>query len=209
MIDIYTWPTPNGLKISIALEELGLPYRVHSINIEKDEQFAPAFVAINPAAKIPVIVDQDTGTVLTESSAILVYLAEKTGRLLPEGGAARLQVLEWLFWQSASFGPTLGYAHYFLTYHAGAAPFAETRFGADVRRLYETLERRLNGREFVVDVYSIADIAVWPWVSRFARHRISLDDFPETRRWYLVLGNRPAIQRGYRIPHFTAGIPLP
>ncbi|NTB99125.1 glutathione S-transferase [Agrobacterium tumefaciens] len=207
MIDLYTWITPNGLKISVALEELGLPYRSHAIDIEKGEQFAADYISINPGSKIPAIVDTDNSTVLTESNAILLYLAEKAGRLLPASSAERLTVTEWLMWQAANFGPTLGYAHYFLTYHAGEAPFAETRFAADVERLYRTLNDRLTGREYVAGDSSIADIAIWPWVSRFARHRINLDDFPAVQRWYRQLGQRESFKRGYRVPFATSDVP--
>lgn len=207
MIDLYTWITPNGLKISIALEELGLPYVSHAIDIEKGEQFAADYIRINPGSKIPAIIDNDNSTVLTESNAILLYLAEKAGRLLPASSAERLIVTEWLMWQAANFGPTLGYAHYFLTYHSGEAPFAETRFAADVERLYRTLNNRLTDREYVAGDFSIADIAIWPWVSRFARHKINLDDFPSVQRWYRRLGERETFQRGYRVPFATAGIP--
>ena len=207
MIDLYTWITPNGLKISIALEELGLPYRSHAIDIEKGEQFAADYVRINPGSKIPAIVDDENGTVLTESNAILIYLAEKVGRLLPASATERLVVTEWLMWQAANFGPTLGYAHYFLTYYAGHAPFAETRFAADVARLYRTLNDRLSEREFVASDFSIADIAIWPWVSRFARHKINLDDFPAVQRWYRRLGQQESFQRGYRVPFATSDIP--
>ena len=182
MIDLYTWITPNGLKISIALEELGLPYVSHAIDIEKGEQFSAEYSRINPGSKIPAIVDQDNGTVLTESNAILIYLAEKAGRLMPVSAAARLTVTEWLMWQAANFGPALGYAHYFLTYNTGKAPFAETRFASDTERLYRTLNDRLAERGFVAGDFSIADIAIWPWVSRFARHKIDLADFPSVNR---------------------------
>ncbi|WP_144577782.1 glutathione S-transferase family protein [Agrobacterium sp. DE0009] len=207
MIDLYTWITPNGLKISIALEELGLPYASNAIDIEKGEQFSAEYRRINPGSKIPAIIDRDNGTVLTESNAILIYLAEKAGRLLPASSAERLIVTEWLMWQAANFGPTLGYAHYFLTYHSGEAPFAETRFAADVERLYRTLNNRLTDREYVAGDFSIADIAIWPWVSRFARHKINLDDFPSVQRWYRRLGERETFQRGYRVPSSTADIP--
>ncbi|WP_296067697.1 glutathione S-transferase N-terminal domain-containing protein [uncultured Agrobacterium sp.] len=207
MIDLYTWITPNGLKISIALEELGLPYASNAIDIEKGEQFSAEYRRINPGSKIPAIIDRDNGTVLTESNAILIYLAEKAGRLLPASSAERLIVTEWLMWQAANFGPTLGYAHYFLTYHSGEAPFAETRFAADVERLYRTLNNRLTDREYVAGDFSIADIAIWPWVSRFARHKINLDDFPSVQRWYRRLGERETFQRGYRVPFSTADIP--
>lgn len=207
MIDFYTWITPNGLKVSIALEELGLEYRAHTIDITKGEQFLPGYQAINPGGKIPAIVDRKSGITLTESGAILLYLAEKTGRLMPANGTARLQVIEWVMWQMGGFGPTLGHAHYFLTYNPGKAPFAEQLFTEETRRLYETLDKRLTGREHIVDDYSIADISVWPWVSRFARHKIDLNDFPEVKRWYSAISARPAVQRGYAVPHFTGAIP--
>lgn len=209
MIDFYTWITPNGLKISIALEEFGLDYHAHPIDITKGVQFSPAFRGINPGSRIPAIVDHDTGVTLAESGAILMYLAEKSDRLMPATGPARLQVIEWLMWQMSGFGPTLGHAHYFLTYNAGEAPFAEALFAKETRRLYETLEARLTRREHIVDDYSIADIAVWPWVSRFDRHKIDLNDFPEVRRWYLAIAARPQVQRGYEVPHFTGAIPMP
>lgn len=209
MIDFYTWITPNGLKISIALEEFGLHYRTHTIDITKGDQFSSEFRKINPGSKIPAIVDHETGITLAESGAILIYLAEKTGRLMPSSGTARLQVIEWLMWQMGGFGPTLGHAHYFLTYNAGQAPFAEALFANETRRLYETLETRLTGREYIADEYSIADIAVWPWVSRYERHKIDLKNFPEVMRWYLAIANRPHVRRGYEVPHFTGTIPTP
>ncbi|MDS7595609.1 glutathione S-transferase N-terminal domain-containing protein [Agrobacterium tumefaciens] len=207
MIDLYTWITPNGLKISIALEELGLPYRAHAIDIEKGEQFLPDYLKINPGGKIPAIVDNENGTVLTESNAILLYLADKAGKLLPTDATGRLSVMEWLMWQASNFGPTLGYAHYFLTYHAGSAPFAEDRFTRDTRRLYATLNKHLENREFVADNYSIADIALWPWVSRFVRHRIELEEFPNVQRWYRKLAEKDGVRRGYRIPFAVSDIP--
>ncbi|MDH7797562.1 MULTISPECIES: glutathione S-transferase N-terminal domain-containing protein [unclassified Beijerinckia] len=209
MIDFYTWITPNGLKISIALEEFGLDYKVHAIDITKGEQFAPDYVKLNPAAKIPAMVDHDTGVTLTESGAILIYLAEKTGRFLPADGLARLRTLEWLMWQTGGLGPTLGYAHQFLTYNAGQAPFAETIFARDTHRHYETLNARLADRDYIADDYSITDMAVWPWVSRFERHKIDLNDFPHVKRWYLALAARPQVQRGYEVPFFTAAVPIP
>ena len=209
MIDLYTWITPNGLKLSIALEELGLPYRAHPVDITKGEQFAPAYRAIHPGAKIPAIVDREADVTLTESNAILLYLAGKAGRLLPADAKARLAALEWLMWQGASFGPTLGHAHHFLTYHPGEAPAAEALFANETRRLYETLDARLRRSAFVAGDYSVADIAIWPWVSRFERHRIDLRDFPEVERWYLAIAGRDAVRRGYEIPHRTGAVPLP
>lgn len=208
MIDLYTWITPNGLKISILLEELGLPYRAHAVDITRGEQDTPAFRAVSPSAKIPAIVLED-GSTLMESGAIMIHLAERTGRLLPQEPAARLNVLEWLLWQVGNFGPTLGHAHNFLTYNPGKAPYAEDIFRTETRRLYDTLEARLEGRQYVAGDYSIADIAIWPWVSRFVRHKVDLADFPSIRRWYLELAARPAVIRGYAVPHDTGAIPLP
>lgn len=209
MIDFYTWITPNGLKVAIALEEFGLDYRAHAIDITKGEQFSHGYLAINPGGKIPAITDHATGTTLSESGAILLYLAERTGRFLPTNGAARHHTIEWSMWQAASLGPTLGYAHNFLTYNQGKAPFAEEIFRNDTRRLYATLDARLEGRDYLVDDYSIADMATWPWVSRFARHKVDLADFPNVRSWYQRLALRPAVKRGYEVPHFTGVIPLP
>ncbi|MGR8960795.1 glutathione S-transferase family protein [Rhizobium leguminosarum] len=205
MIDLYTWITPNGLKVSIALEEFGLPYRSHAIDITKGDQFLQDYLVINPGGKIPVIIDHETGITLAESGAILLYLGEKTGRFLPRQGAARHHTIEWLMWQMGGFGPTLGNAHYFLT--AGQAPFAEDLIRRDTRRLYETLNARLADRDYLVDDYSIADMAVWPWVSRFQRHKIDLNAFPYVRQWYLRLAARPQVK--YTIPHFTSEIPQP
>ena len=169
MIDLYTWTTPNGRKASIALEEFRLPYAPHPVDITKDQQFEPEFLRIAPNNKIPGIVDGETGTALMESGAILIYLAEKTGRLLPERGEARYRVLEWLMWQMGGLGPMLGQAHHFLHFNKGAAPYAEERFAKEAHRLYGVLDRRLGEHAFVAGAaYSIADIAIWPWVSRFA-----------------------------------------
>ncbi|MEP7455768.1 glutathione S-transferase N-terminal domain-containing protein [Phyllobacterium sp. SB3] len=208
-IDFYTWITPNGLKVSIALEEFGLPYRAHTIDITRGDQFTPSYLAINPGAKIPAIVDHGTGMTLTESSAILIYLADKTGRFLAKDGPSRYRAFEWLIWQTGNFGPTIGHAHHFLTYHAGKAPFAEELFAKDTQRLYRTLDAALRDRRYLSDDYSIADIAIWPWVSRFERHKIDLNDYPEVRRWYLDIAKRDAVQRGYRVPVITGEIPVP
>lgn len=209
MIDLYTWITPNGLKTSIALEEFGLPYRVHDIDITKQQQFSDAYKQINPGSKIPAIVDHETGLTLVESGAILLYLAEKTGRFLPSHGQERYEVLEWVFWQVGGFGPTLGHAHYFLTYHPDAAPAASVLFGDETKRLYEKLEQRLRAQSYLAGDYSIADMSVWPWVSRFERHKIDLKDYPAVKRWYLEIAQREAVQRGYKIPLNTGEIPLP
>lgn len=207
MIDLYTWTTPNGRKVSIALEEMGLDYEAHAVDIGKDEQFAPGFIAISPNNKIPAILERETGFHLMESGAILLWLAEKTRRFMPVGD--RWEITEWLMWQMGGFGPMLGQAHHFLKYNEGKAPYAEERFAAEARRLYSVLDRRLQGRRFVAGDYSIADMAIWPWASRFEWHRIDLNDYPNVRDWYLRIADRPAVQRGYDQPKAVGPIPLP
>jgi GST-like protein len=209
MIDLYTWTTPNGQKASIALEELQLAYEVHPIDITKDEQFDPAFLEVAPNNKIPAIVDRDTGIRLMESGAILIYLADKTGKLLPREGEARYRVIEWLMWQMGGAGPMLGQAHHFLRFQKGKAPYAEERFRTEAKRLYGVLDRRLQGRAFVADEFSVADIAIWPWIARFQWQEIDLNDFPDVKRWYLELAARPSFEKGYQVPKFTQEIPVP
>jgi GST-like protein len=209
MIDLYTWTTPNGRKVSIALEELGLPYTAHPIDITKDEQFAPDFLTISPNNKIPAIVDRESGISFMESGAILIYLADKTGQLLPREGEPRYRVLEWLMWQMGGLGPMLGQAHHFLRFNKGKAPYAEERFAKEAHRLYGVLDRRLAEREFVANDYSIADIAIWPWVSRFEWQTIDLEQYPNVKRWYETIARRPAVQRGYDVPKKTGDIPMP
>jgi GST-like protein len=210
MIDLYTWSTPNGRKISIALEELGLDYEVHPINIGKDDQFAPEFLKISPNNKIPAIVDRDNGQALMESGAILLYLAEKTGRLMPKDDAGRWAAIEWLMWQMGGQGPMLGQAHHFLRFNKGKAPYAEERYGAEAARLYGVLDRRLAQAEFVAgSELSVADIAIWPWVSRFEWQEIDMNSFPNVMRWYLALAARESVKRGYDVPKMGNEIPLP
>jgi len=209
MIDLYTWSTPNGRKISIALEELKLPYEVHPVNIGKDEQFKPEFLAISPNNRIPAIVDRTDGTRMMESGAILIYLAEKTGELLSYEKKKRFETLEWLMWQMGGIGPMLGQAHHFLKYNRGKAPYAEERYAKEAKRLYGVLNRRLEGREFIVDTYSIADIATWPWISRFEWQDIDLNDFPNVKRWYVDIAKRPAVQKGYKVPKDVGDVPIP
>jgi GST-like protein len=209
MIDLYTWTTPNGRKISIALEELGLPYKAHAIDISKDEQFAPAFLKISPNNRIPAIVDNDNGMSLFESGAILIYLADKTGKLMPKDGEGRYRVIEWLMWQMGGVGPMLGQVHHFVKYNKGKAPYAEERYSKEAARLYGVLDRRLEGREFLAGDYSIADIATWPWISRFEWQEIDLSKFPNVKRWYTAIANRPAVQRGYKVPKDVGDIPMP
>ncbi|MEO0625161.1 MAG: glutathione S-transferase N-terminal domain-containing protein [Pseudomonadota bacterium] len=206
MIDLYTWTTPNGRKVSILLEELGLPYEAHGIDINADEQFALEFLKISPNNKIPAIVERDTGQSVFETGAILLYLAEKHGQFM---GDDRVQTLEWLMWQMGGFGPMLGQAHHFLRFNKGVAPYAEERYGKEARRLYGVLDRRLEGRDYVVGSYSIADMAIWPWASRFEWQGVDLTEFPRVRDWYVRIAERPAVQKGYHVPKVMGEIPMP
>jgi len=202
MIELYTWSTPNGRKVSIALEELGLPYEVHPINIFEGQQKTPEFTAISPNQKIPAIVDRETGITLMESGAILLYLAEKAGKLLPEGLADYWETIQWLMWQKGGLGPMLGQAHHFMQFNPGKSLYAEERYHQEARRLYGVLERQLTGRDFIAaNQYTIADIASFPWVSRFEVHDIDLPDYPAVLSWYLRIADRPAVQAGYSVPN--------
>ena len=209
MIDLYTWSTPNGRKVSILLEELGLPYTVHAVNIGKDEQFAPDFLAIAPNNKIPAIVDHDTGVNLFESGAIMIYLAEREGRFLPTDVKPRAAVMQWLMWQMGGFGPMLGQAHVFLKFTRGLSQPAEERFAKEAKRLYAVLDRQLADNEHVAGDYSIADMAIFPWAARHDWHEIDLTAFPNVLRWYRALAERPAVQRGYQVPSDVGPIPMP
>src|SRR3954464_10798957 len=175
MIDLYTWITPNGRKISIMLEEIGLPYEVHAVNLGKDEQFKPEFLKLNPNNKIPAIVDRDGPEgkpySLFESGAILMYLAEKSGKLMPQESAARYQVVQWLMFQMGGIGPMIGQAHYFLRHCPEDQPFGRERFMKEVVRLYHVLEKRLGETPYLAGEYSIADIATYPWIARYEAHR--------------------------------------
>ena len=209
MIDLYTWTTPNGRKASIMLEEIGLPYTAHPVDISKDEQFKADFLKISPNNRIPAIVDRDNDFSLMESGAILIYLADKTGKLLPKSGEARYRVLEWLMWQMGGPGPMFGQVHHFVKYNKGKAPYAEERYLKEAHRLYGVLDRRLAEREFVADTYSIADIAIWPWISRFEWHTVDLNKYPNVLRWYKAIAVRPAVVKGYHVPVKQPGIPMP
>jgi len=207
MIDLYTWTTPNGRKVSILLEELGLDYTAHAINITKEEQFAPDFLKISPNNKIPAIVDHETGISLMESGAIMVYLAEKTGRFLPTDTKGRAAVMQWLMWQMGGFGPMLGQTHHFVKYNPGKSAYAEERFSTESKRLYGVLDKQLAGQDFVAGEYSIADMAIWPWASRYEWQQIDLAAFPNVQAWYKRLLNREAVQRGYQVPKDMGEIP--
>jgi GSH-dependent disulfide-bond oxidoreductase len=209
VIDLYTWTTPNGRKASILLEELGLPYTVHPIDITKDEQFHPDFLKISPNNRIPAIVDRDNGFHLMESGAIMLYLAEKTGKLLPKDLEPRYRVIEWLMWQMGGIGPMLGQVHHFVRFNQGKAPYAEDRYLKEAHRLYGVLDRRLADHAYVADAYSIADIAIWPWISRFEWQTIDLAAYPHVKRWYVSIATRPAVQKGYHVPKKIQEIPMP
>jgi GSH-dependent disulfide-bond oxidoreductase len=205
MIDLYTWATPNGHKVSIMLEELGLEYRVQPIDIGNGEQFAPDFVAINPNAKIPAIVDQDGPEggpfAVFESGAILIYLAEKSGRLLPADAGGSSRVIQWLMFQVGGLGPMLGQAQHFRRFAPQPLPYAIERYTEEARRLYRVLDKRLGDSEFLGgSAYSIADIAAYPWVGRAEWQGVPLGDFSQVRRWLDAIGSRPAVQRGMQVP---------
>ena len=204
MIDLYYWTTPNGHKISIFLEEAGLPYRVHGINIGNNEQFAPDFLKVAPNNRIPAIVDQapaDGGEPipLFESGAILLYLAEKTGQFIPMDLRGRQEVSQWLFWQMGGLGPMAGQNHHFGTFAPEKIPYAIDRYVKETARLYGVLDRRLAEREFVAGDYSIADMAIYPWIVPHERQRQDLAMFPQLQRWFARVQARPAVQRAYAL----------
>ena len=209
VIDLYTWTTPNGRKVSILLEELGVEYTAHPIDITKDEQFAPDFLKIAPNNRIPAIVDHETGVAMMETGAIMLYLAEKHGKFMPTGKKDRWAAIEWLMWQMGGLGPMLGQTHHFVKYNKGKSSYAEERYSKEAHRLYGVLDRRLEGREYIVGAYSIADMACWPWISRFEWQEIDLDEYPNVRDWYLRIAERPAVQRGYQVPRYVTDVPMP
>lgn len=203
-ITLYSWPTPNGHKIHIALEELGLPYTVQAIDIAKGEQFAPDFLAISPNNKIPAIVDpqgpEGKPYAVFESGAILVYLASKTGRLMGSTDRERFDVLQWLMFQMGGLGPMLGQAHHFRVFAPERVPYAIERYSNEARRLYGVLQTRLAQSPYLAgDFYSIADIAAWPWVRSHERQGIALPDFPAVADWFARIAKRPAVQRGVQV----------
>lgn len=201
MIDLYTAATPNGHKVSIALEELGLPYAVHRVDLGKLEQKRPEFLRINPNGRIPAIVDRGADDfAVFESGAILIYLAEKTGRLLPAEPKARSVVLQWLMFQMAGIGPMMGQANVFFRYFPEKIQPAIDRYQAEVRRLFGVLDAHLADREFLADDYSIADIANWAWVRTHDWSGVPIDDLPNLSRWVARLAERPACQRGVEVP---------
>ena len=208
MIDLYTWTTPNGRKVSIMLEELGLPYRSHPINLGKNGQYSDEFIAINPNSRIPAIVDNDGphGEPITifESAAILMYLAEKTGSaLLPSETRARYQVMQWVMLQMGSIGPMFGQVHHYCRGAKEDVPYAKKRYHDEARRLYVVLNKRLEEAVFLAGAeYSIADVATYPWVARFDWHKVDPNEFPAVKSWFDKLSARPAVAKGMGVPHY-------
>jgi len=204
MIELYTWATPNGRKVSIMLEECGLPYKVHTIDIGAGEQFAPDYLAINPNAKIPSIVDPDgpdgKPIRMMESGAILIYLSAKTGKFLPKSDREKYVVLQWLMFQMGHVGPIFGQVHHFLRYAKERVPYAIERYTKEKDRLYGVLDRRLGEIDYLAGEYSIADIATYPWVARYERHKTDLSTFPNVKRWFDAISARPAVIRGMAVP---------
>ncbi len=203
MIQLYTWGTPNGKKASIMLEEIGMPYEVHAINLQQGDQMKPEYLAINPNNKIPAIVDSDgpggKPLKLFESGAILMYLAEKSGKLWPSDMAKRYEVIQWLMFQMGGVGPMFGQANYFYRLEE-KVPYAIERFYKEAVRLYKVLDKQLAQSEYLAGEYSIADIATYPWVWRHDGHNVKLEEFPNVKRWYDAISKRPAVQRGMEIP---------
>jgi GSH-dependent disulfide-bond oxidoreductase len=202
MIDLYYWTTPNGHKITIFLEETGLPYKIFPINIGKGEQFQRDFLAISPNNRIPAMIDHapaDGGKPIPvfESGAMLLYLADKTGKFIPRDLRARTQAIEWLFWQMANLGPNSGQNNHFSNYAVEKIPYAMDRYRNEVNRLYGVLNRRLEGRDYVAGEYSIADMASYPWIVPWERQGQKLDDFPNVKRWFETIRGRPAVKRAY------------
>jgi GST-like protein len=200
VIDLYTFGTPNGRKVSIMLEEVGLPYTVHVVDISTGDQFTPEYQAINPNGKIPAIVDSETGLTIFESGAILIYLAEKTDKLLPTDLKLRFEVLQWLMFQMGGIGPMFGQLNHFKRFADEQIPYAINRYTREVLRLYAVLNRQLASRPYLAGDYSIADVAVFPWVDIYGFQGIYMDDFPHVQRWHMKISERPAVQRGLKVP---------
>ena len=204
MIDLYYWPTPNGHKITMFLEETGIPYTIHPVNIGKGDQFKPEFLAFSPNNRMPAIIDQapaDRGAPISvfESGAVLIYLAEKTGQFMPPDLRKRFDVLQWLMWQMGGLGPMAGQNHHFVQYAPEKLPYAMTRYINETNRLYGVLNKRLADREFVAGEYSIADMAAYPWIVPYERQQQKLEDFPHLKRWFETIYARPATARAYKL----------
>jgi GST-like protein len=206
MIDLYTWATPNGRKISILLEEINTPYSVHPVNIIENEQFSDKFSRIAPSNKIPAIIDRENGQSIFESGAIMMYLAKKHDQFLSQ--KHYWQIMEWVIFQLSQVGPVLGQAHQFLYYHPNQNAFVEKKYIDYTKRIYQTLNERLKDNEYLGVEYSIADIATWPWIARFERHRINISDYPEVLNWYKLIRERPAVIKGYNVVGKKEDIPI-
>ena len=212
MIDLYTWHTPNGRKVSIMLEEIGIPYNVFSINIAKDEQFQPHFLKISPNNRIPAIIDKDNNDYsLFESGAILMYLAEKSGKLLNFSDKDEYyRTIEWLMWQMGGVGPMFGQVHHFVKYNKGKSEYSEQRYSKEAKRLYGVMDKILDQNQYIAGKsYSISDISIWPWTARFDWQEIDLNEFPNVTRWYKEMADRPAVQKGWLVPQNDQVIPIP
>ncbi len=201
MIDLYTWTTPNGRKVSIALEEMGLPYTVHPVPIRTGVQKEPPFLAINPNGRVPAIVDRDAGDfAVFESGAILIYLAEKSGLFMPTEVKARSVVIQWLMWQMGGLGPMHGQANVFNRYFPEKIPSVIKRYQDETKRLFTVMNTRLADHAFLAGDYSIADMASWPWVMQHDWAGVPIDDLPHLQRWLAEIGERPAVKRGFDVP---------
>ncbi len=212
MIDLYTWHTPNGRKVSIMLEEIGMAYNVLPINIAKDEQFQPYFLEVSPNNRIPAIVDKENNNYsLFESGAILMYLAEKSGMLVNKSNSDEYyRTIEWLMWQMGGVGPMFGQVHHFVKYNKGKSAYAEERYSKEARRLYGVMDKRLGQHQYMSGKeYSIADISIWPWTARFDWQEIDLSEYKNVTRWYKEMADRPAVQKGWLVPQNDQLIPSP
>ena len=207
MIDLYTWPTPNGRKISILLEELEIPYNIIPVDISKDEQFSKKFTSISPSNKIPTIVDTENNQSVFETGAIMLYLCNKNNRFISKDNY--WEIMKWFFFQISQVGPFLGQAHQFLHYNAGKSKFAEQKSMGYVKRVYETLDKQLLVNEYLAKEYSVADIATWPWIARFEIHKVKLEKYPNVLKWYKLIAKRKAVIKGYNVLGEYIKIPMP
>ncbi len=213
MIALHYWPTPNGWKVSIALEEMGLDYKLVTVNIGRGEQFQPEFLKISPNNRMPAIVDHEPAgggepLAIFESGAILLYLAEKTGQFLPKDTRGRFEVLQWLMWQMGGLGPMLGQNHHFRIYANDKIPYAIDRYTSETNRLYGVLDKQLEGREYIAGDYSIADMACWPWIVPHERQGQKLEDFANVQRWYETMKTRPGVRRGFDVAKEVRAAPM-
>ena len=206
MIKLYSWSTPNGRKISILLEELGVNYTVYPVNLDRGEQFKKDYYKISPTNKIPAIIDTENNQAIFETGAILLYLVEKYKKFI--NIKKRWETHSWLMYQMSEIGPILGQAHQFLYYHPGKSEYAEKKFKAYAEKIYFKIEMQLESRRFLIDDYSIVDISIWPWIARYERHQIDILKFPNILQWFKTIASRPAVQKGYNVVGKKEIIPL-